>query len=122
MSGSMDPRARLDSLRARNLLSLDQYLTEIEQLETEQGDLGAAAAGAVAADDGGLGGSSVASDSDEEDEEESDLSDGQLSFRHVTQLSLMRARVCAAEVDVRGAADDIACRYYPSSALVTLQR
>ena len=31
----MDPRARLDSLRARNLLSLDQYLTEIEQLEAE---------------------------------------------------------------------------------------
>ena len=34
MSSSMEPRARLDGLRQRGLLSLDQYLDELEKLHT----------------------------------------------------------------------------------------
>ena len=43
MSSSSSPRARLGSLRQRGILSLEQYLTEIEQLAAAPDELDAAA-------------------------------------------------------------------------------
>ena len=39
MSSSLSPRARLDSLRQRGILSLEQYLSEIEQLAASHDEL-----------------------------------------------------------------------------------
>ena len=49
----MDPRARLDVYRQRGLLSLEQYLNEIEALAAQHDALDAAAMGMADASSGG---------------------------------------------------------------------